>query len=62
MELYPRSLRERMIKERQEKLWDPSHKTALAQTTRKINELEMKQNPGSIPASKKSEEGILHFY
>ena len=51
-----------MIKERQEKLWDPSHKTALAQTTRKINELEMKQNPGSIPASKKSEEGILHFY
>ena len=44
IELYPRSLRERMIKEKQEKFWDPPHKLAMAQTTRKINEFEMKQN------------------
>ena len=57
MELYPRSLRERMIKERQEKLWDPFHKKALAQATRKINELELAQNTSNSNASKSPDEG-----
>ena len=59
IELYPRSLRERMIKERQEKLWDPPHKRALAQTSRKINEFETKQNNSNsnVSASSKAAEG-----
>ena len=44
MELYPRSLRDRMIKERQEKQWDPYHKKAMAEASRKINELESSQS------------------
>ena len=59
MELYPRSLRERMIKERQEKLWDPFHKKALAQATRKINEFELAQNNTNSNASKSPDEGIV---
>ena len=62
MELYPRSLRERMLKERQEKNWDPCHKKALAQATRKINEFEINQsNSASNTAanSKTPEEGKL---
>ena len=54
MELYPRSLRDRMIKERQEKLWDPLHKKKLADTTRKINEFEANQ-AASITGSGKSD-------
>ena len=58
MELYPRSLRERMIKERQEKLWEPYHKKALAQVSRKINEFEASQNNShSNTSSTKSVEG-----
>ena len=57
MELYPRSLRERMIKERQEKLWDPLHKKALAQASRKINEFEMTQNTSNNSTSKSQDEG-----
>ena len=63
MELYPRSLQERMIKERQEKLWDPCHKKALAQATRKINELELAQNASISNASKAPDEGnVLRAY
>ena len=59
MELYPRSLRERMIKERQEKLWDPPHKRAMAQTSRKINEFETNQNNSNsnVSAASKTAEG-----
>ena len=35
-ELYPATLRERIEKERKEKLWDPAHKHAIAEATRKL--------------------------
>ncbi|XP_055927693.1 tripeptidyl-peptidase 2-like isoform X2 [Argiope bruennichi] len=37
-ELYPKQLKERVIKERKEKYWDPFHKLLVAETTRKIQE------------------------
>jgi len=43
-ELYPPTLRERIEKERKEKLWDPAHKHAIAEATRKLQEFELK-NP-----------------
>lgn len=35
-ELYPTKLLERIEKERKEKLWDPDHKTALAEASRML--------------------------
>jgi tripeptidyl-peptidase-2 len=35
-ELYPSKLRERIEKERKEKLWDPGHKTSQADAARKL--------------------------
>jgi tripeptidyl-peptidase-2 len=35
-ELYPAIVRERIEKERKEKLWDPGHKHAIAEATRKL--------------------------
>lgn len=35
-ELYPSKLRERIEKERKEKLWDPGHKTSQAEAARKL--------------------------
>jgi tripeptidyl-peptidase-2 len=35
-ELYPATLKDRIEKERKEKLWDPGHKHALAEATRKL--------------------------
>ena len=58
MELYPRSLRDRMIKERQEKQWDPYHKKAMAQASRKINEFEANQHNSKSNSSSKSAEGM----
>ena len=57
MELYPRSLRERMIKERQDKHWEPNHKKAMAQASRKINEFEARQNNSNINTSSTKSEG-----
>ncbi|GLH08749.1 Tripeptidyl-peptidase 2 [Gryllus bimaculatus] len=41
-DLYPSKLKERIEKERKEKLWDPGHKRALAEATRKLQEFEAK--------------------
>jgi tripeptidyl-peptidase-2 len=35
-DLYPAKLKERIEKERKEKLWDPGHKSSLADATRKL--------------------------
>jgi hypothetical protein len=35
-DLYPAKLRERIEKERKEKLWDPGHKSCLAEASRKL--------------------------
>ena len=34
--LFPRSLKERMVKERQEKVWDPQHKLRVAEAARRM--------------------------
>ncbi len=34
--LFPRSLRDRMVKERQEKAWDPQHKLKTAEAARRM--------------------------
>lgn len=39
-QLYPTSLRERILKEYKENEWDPAQKTALADTTRKLQAFE----------------------
>lgn len=35
-DLYPAKLKERIESERKEKLWDPGHKSALAEASRKL--------------------------
>jgi len=40
-ELYPGSLKERMMKEFKEKEWDPHHKLALAEAMRKLHAFEI---------------------
>lgn len=37
--MYPKTLRERIIKERKEKKWDPGYKSALAEANRLLYEL-----------------------
>lgn len=39
-ELFPKKLQERFIKERKEKNWDPAHREAVADTTRKLEQYE----------------------
>ncbi|KAJ9587783.1 hypothetical protein L9F63_018809, partial [Diploptera punctata] len=51
-ELYPAKLKERIEKERREKLWDPGHKATLAAATRKLQEFENK-NPQPVSPSDK---------
>ncbi|KAG8225790.1 hypothetical protein J437_LFUL005597 [Ladona fulva] len=50
-ELYPSKLKERVEKRRKEELWDPQHKLALAEATRKLQEFEAK-NPQPVGKDK----------
>ncbi|KAL1115752.1 hypothetical protein AAG570_006042 [Ranatra chinensis] len=49
-DLYPKTLRDRIIKERKERKWDPGHKTALAQANRALNSFN-KANENAKPNS-----------
>ncbi|XP_054709504.1 tripeptidyl-peptidase 2-like [Uloborus diversus] len=49
-ELYPKSLKERICKERKEKHWDPFHKMLIAGVSRKIQEFSS-QNPNVLQLS-----------
>ncbi|XP_021931036.1 tripeptidyl-peptidase 2 [Zootermopsis nevadensis] len=51
-DLYPAKLKERIESERKEKLWDPGHKSALAEASRKLQEFEVK-SPQPTTASDK---------
>ncbi len=47
--LYPKPLKDRMLKERLEKLWDPGHKENLAKVTNQIQEFEAaKSSTGDV--------------
>ena len=56
-ELYPSSVRERIEKERKEKLWEPGHKKAVADATRKLQEFEAK-NPQPTGLEKLTKEDM----
>ncbi|EEB17144.1 tripeptidyl-peptidase, putative [Pediculus humanus corporis] len=52
-DLYPKSLLERMEKERKEKLWDPIHKTVSAEASRKLQEFESKNSSTTLGSFEK---------
>ncbi|XP_071441524.1 tripeptidyl-peptidase 2 [Hetaerina americana] len=56
-ELYPSKLKERVEKRRKEELWDPQHKLALAQATRKLIEFDLK-NPQPTGKDKLKKEDL----
>ncbi|CAL4069880.1 unnamed protein product [Meganyctiphanes norvegica] len=45
--LYPRGLRDRIIKERKDKNWDPVHKVLLAESQRKLQAIENSKSNGT---------------
>jgi tripeptidyl-peptidase II len=56
-ELYPSKLRERIEKERKEKLWDPGHKKAMAEAARRLQEYEA-ANPQPTGLEKQAKEDL----
>ena len=53
----PREGDKMKIKERQDKHWEPNHKKAMAQASRKINEFEARQNNSNSNTSSTKSEG-----
>jgi hypothetical protein len=46
--LYPKGLQDRLKKERKEKFWDPQHRQALAEATRRLEEFDSKTSATSL--------------
>lgn len=42
LELYPKGLKDRIMKERREKSWDPRHRTIYAETMKQLEEFDAK--------------------
>ncbi|QQP38425.1 Uncharacterized protein FKW44_018993, partial [Caligus rogercresseyi] len=57
-DLYSRGLKDRVIKERLERNWEPGHRDALVSATRKLEEFDSK-NPEPLTGSKKLEKDDL---
>ena len=49
-DLFPKGLRDRVSKERREKLWDPMHRETIAAVSRRLEEFDSK-NPEPNPVS-----------
>ena len=47
-DLYPKGLSDRMKKERRELLWDPPHRLALAEATRRLEDFDSKSSGNSM--------------
>ncbi|XP_023235229.1 tripeptidyl-peptidase 2-like [Centruroides sculpturatus] len=61
-DLYPKSLKERIQKERKEKQWDPNHKLLLAAAIRELQEFDDKHpNTNQIPSSWINPSGKYHI-
>uniref|UniRef100_T1IXT2 Tripeptidyl-peptidase 2 n=1 Tax=Strigamia maritima TaxID=126957 RepID=T1IXT2_STRMM len=58
-ELYPKTLQERMQKERKERLWDPVHKSSLADITRKLCDFESRHGQANLSFEEKLEKEEL---
>lgn len=56
-ELYPVTLKERILKEYKENEWDPKHKAALSEATRKLQAFET-ANPNPVGAAKLAKEDL----
>jgi hypothetical protein len=47
-DLYPKGLQDRLKKERKEQFWDPQHRQALAEATRRLEEFDSKTSATSL--------------
>ena len=49
MDIYPRSLKDRILKERQDKVWGPGYRDCMASTAAKVSEHEAKNKDAKDP-------------
>lgn len=59
-DIFPKSLKDRTLKERQESMWDPGHKQSAAQALKRIREFDdCKKNSAPVPATSSNSSGSV---